>query len=258
MKDNSTLPTKESIESLLNGEILLIEAEDLEQRQGLKLICEIEQFIELLRREKSTAIFYQYSYYDIDRFCIKDEWLEQQQLPAKKRNKIQQEIREYNDDLKKRFDFGRPYQIVLLAFISNGRVIKAAYEDAWLESDSDDEDDVIIASPQAMFDSLLFENEIEKKAFILQEIERREKNIDLGNEMLFNFLVSDPRFAICTTKESRRDYVRMILANEKNLLEKLQELDYTRNLEFVVDAIWNIKKKGMTEFTDDVKQMLAY
>ena len=212
-------------------------------------------FIELVQKEKTAIVFYQFLCYNVNDFLIDDNEIDESLFTVTKLKELKRKIKSYNDELLSKFDFTRPCSLSLLSFLSNNTAIRLDIEDDWLfEGEFEG-----TLSSRAALDSLLYSNDHERLEYEKQKQVVLRTKQDQANKVLFDFIMSDPRFEMCTTSQARREYVRDVLEPEKALHNKLLEFGVKRRFDYlsiIVDVIWKLKKNGITEFNDLVSNMM--
>ena len=166
------------------------------------LNCLPDEFHEWCKAHDIKAAFYEYSFYEAEKYLVSDELIQQYTDGKKEYAFCKKWADRHNAEINIRLDFSRPRALYISTVFHNMAVV-CSEKDKWMPEE-------ILEAEDAL---LLFQEKHEDE--LLDMYEYSENNVNLM-DLLTNQLLSDKNFRACTNQGMRRTYLEDFLNQPKN------------------------------------------
>lgn len=223
-------------------------------------ISNFEDVFSLLRMQQNPLVFYQIDYYDKEEYLIDEDTITSGDFDADYDvNAFVERVKEYNAYLSKDVEFSKPKEMRLCFMLPNDMLVVFRLRDAWLQRSLFQKGMYIINNAQDAYKFLLYTDLEQLDAAEQKQMQRNEQYRRNGIKELFEFVVNDPIFEICTNQRGRRTYAKKLseripdrCVDTKRLLH---ETRICYELQDFVEKVWKLKKEGKTEYTEEVEKL---
>lgn len=244
--------------------IISAKASDIDSHKKAFIVLDqnIDEFLPFLKSIKYTVLLYTYYYHDVNDYLISEASLatDDYDLATLNLEDIKQKICEYNTNLQNDARFKEPYLLVLCGVMEYGRCFCIEVTDDWMESTNESGETVYAyEEPSDALHQLVYpteedylKHEDEQLALAIQKEEELKK-------VIFEFLVKDPKFRICTNASLRSQYATSFIVYQPTIVQKIIELypnNWRRKIHYFIESVWRLYKAGETKYNDEIKNIL--
>ena len=199
-----------------------------------------DDFMKFLKLKEASIVYYNYKYYD------KQDYLITETDNVEEFAKYKAEIEAYNSKVEA-LEFDKPYQLSLM-FIADSIAYVVEYLDEWIEEIDDImQGDVALDSITNLY-SASDKKEVMKK-YLTNKENKRKHNLINAKELLYEFLVSDPKFKVCTNQKLRQKYAVDLKSYNPDIAKMfIDENGYylIQDIDYVVEIAYKAIKSGDT------------
>ena len=223
----------------------------------------LETFLQLMADLKADVLLYHYAYYDETSYLVNKDLIELLEFPVpdERKEDVLAQIDAYDTQLLETLDFERPRSLFIAGALPNARLLCFEINDDWMEME--DENGEIVSRALPSVEALLrivFPTDEEREAYLSERFSNDAKKEEQLKKSIFEYLVKDPKFQLCTTISKRFHYVMQFEALAPDLFDKVSELypfEWKKWLEDLVDNVWKLYKIGNVTYNDRVKRILS-
>ncbi|MBR3630910.1 MAG: hypothetical protein IKN55_10655 [Oscillospiraceae bacterium] len=245
-------------------DIVFAKAVDIDSHKKSFIVLEqsIDDFLSFLKSINFTVLLYTYYFHDVNDYLISEVSLttDDYDLTTLNLEDIKQKICDYNTKLKNDSRFKDPYLLVLCGMMEYGRCFCIEITDDWMKSiDESGETVYAYEEPSDALHLLVYpseedylKHEDEQLALAIEKEEKLKKEI-------FEFLVRDPKFRICTNASLRSQYATSFVVYQPTIVQRILELypnNWRRKIHYFVESVWRLYKAGETKYNDGIKNIL--
>ncbi|MBR7039802.1 MAG: hypothetical protein IKI21_11240 [Oscillospiraceae bacterium] len=230
---------------------------------GLIMIDEpFEAFMQLMVDLKADVLLYHYSYYDIQDYLITEETVEDIdiELSDKEKASLMKKAEDYNTDLQANIDFTKPDRFFIAGLLRNGRIVCFEAEDKWMTPhDEAGIIQVLAQESQIALLRLIYPSDRDYIAYQFDTMMRDQNKMEKIRKELFEHIINEPKFKLCTTQSQRHRYAVSIQESNLSVVEDLIEVRPARwklIIEELVETTWKLFKSGHMTYDDFVKKVL--